>query len=222
MVGPAPATLLPGAPGFSPHSQCGLSDPRAPAPCSHLGTFNKLDARAPPSQLSPNLTEASGISVWRSSLVMPLCSQLLLLVVQLLSRVRFSATPRTAALQASLSFAISWSLLKILSIDSMMPSNQLVLCQPRQEFLLQEKSKNLLWWFTGSQCPHSIPGSGFVPAQLGSQSSPLRRASGQGTGGQVVTCWSTDPAEQVWGGRPPGLQVLGATLPQDEVRIGRA
>ena len=150
--------------------------------------------------------------------MMPLCSQLLLLVVQLLSRVRFSATPRTAALQASLSFAISWSLLKILSIDSVMPSNQLVFCQPRQEFLLQEKSKNLLWEFTGSQCPHSTPGSGFVPAQRGSQSSPLRRASGQGTGGQVVTCWSTDPAEQVWGGRPPGLQVLGAMLPQDEVR----
>ena len=38
-----------------------------------------------------------------------------------------SVTPWTAACQASLSFTISWSLLKLLSIVSMMPSNQLIL-----------------------------------------------------------------------------------------------
>ena len=38
--------------------------------------------------------------------------------------------PRTAAHQASLSFAISWSLLKIMSIESVMPSNHLILCCP--------------------------------------------------------------------------------------------
>ena len=38
-----------------------------------------------------------------------------------------SATPWTAALQASLSFTISWSLLKILAIESLMPSNHLIL-----------------------------------------------------------------------------------------------
>ena len=37
-------------------------------------------------------------------------------------------TPRTAAYQASLSFTISWSLLKRMSIESMMPSNHLILC----------------------------------------------------------------------------------------------
>ena len=42
---------------------------------------------------------------------------------------RFS-TPRTAARQASLSFTISRSLLKLLSIKSMMPSNHLILCCP--------------------------------------------------------------------------------------------
>ena len=36
----------------------------------------------------------------------------------------------TAALQASLSFTISWSLLKLMSIESVMPSNHLILCDP--------------------------------------------------------------------------------------------
>ena len=39
-------------------------------------------------------------------------------------------TPWTAACQASLSFTISWSLLKFMSLESVMPSNHLVLCQP--------------------------------------------------------------------------------------------
>jgi len=41
-----------------------------------------------------------------------------------------SATTWTAACQASLSFSISWSLLKLMSIESMMPSNNLILCCP--------------------------------------------------------------------------------------------
>ena len=48
----------------------------------------------------------------------------------MLSRVRLFATPRTAALQASLSFTISQSLLKLMSIKSVMPSNHLILCHP--------------------------------------------------------------------------------------------
>ena len=39
-------------------------------------------------------------------------------------------TPWTAARQASLSFIISWSLLKLMSIESVMPSNHLILCHP--------------------------------------------------------------------------------------------
>ena len=39
-------------------------------------------------------------------------------------------TPWTAAYQASLSFTISWSLLKFMSIESVMPSNNLILCCP--------------------------------------------------------------------------------------------
>ena len=49
-------------------------------------------------------------------------------VVQLLSHVRIFATPWTAALQASLSFTIPQSLLKLMSIESVMPSNHLILC----------------------------------------------------------------------------------------------
>jgi len=48
--------------------------------------------------------------------------------VQWLSRVRFFATPWTAAHQDSLSITNSQSLLKLLSIESVMPSNHLILC----------------------------------------------------------------------------------------------
>ena len=50
--------------------------------------------------------------------------------VQLLTRVRLFATPRTVAPQSFLPFTISWSLLKLTSIESMMPSNHLILCHP--------------------------------------------------------------------------------------------
>ena len=51
-------------------------------------------------------------------------------VVQLLSHVRLFTTPWTAARQASLSFTISHSLLKFMSIELVMPSNHLILCHP--------------------------------------------------------------------------------------------
>jgi len=53
-----------------------------------------------------------------------------IVIVQLLSRVQLFATPWTAACQASLSFTISWSLLKLTSIELVMPSNHLILCHP--------------------------------------------------------------------------------------------
>ena len=51
-------------------------------------------------------------------------------VVQLLSGVLFFVTPWTAARQASLSFTISWSLIKLMCIESVMPPNHLILCHP--------------------------------------------------------------------------------------------
>ena len=51
-------------------------------------------------------------------------------VVQLLSRVLLFVTPWTVACQAPLSSTISCGLLKLMSIDLVMPSNHLILCCP--------------------------------------------------------------------------------------------
>ena len=53
-----------------------------------------------------------------------------LVVVQSLSRVRLFATPWTAARQASLDITNSQSLLKLMSTESVMPPNHLILCRP--------------------------------------------------------------------------------------------
>ena len=50
--------------------------------------------------------------------------------VQSLSLVQLFATPQTAAHQASLSITNSWSLLKLMSIELVMPSSHLILCHP--------------------------------------------------------------------------------------------
>ena len=54
----------------------------------------------------------------------------LVVVVQSLNCVQFFATPWTVTYQASLSFTIFWSLLKLMSTESVMPSNHLILCCP--------------------------------------------------------------------------------------------
>ena len=51
-------------------------------------------------------------------------------VVQLLSPVQQFVTPWTAACKASLSFTNSWSLFRLIFIESVMPSNHLILCHP--------------------------------------------------------------------------------------------
>ena len=65
--------------------------------------------------------------------------------VQSLSHVKLFATPWTAAHQVSLSITNSWSLLKLMSIESVMPSNHLILCHPL------------------SSCLQSFPASGSFP-----------------------------------------------------------
>ena len=80
----------------------------------------------------------------------------LFIVVRLLSHVLLFVTPWTAAHQASLSFTISRSLLKLVSIASVMPSNHLIL--------------------SSSSCLQSFPASGsFLMSQL-------FESSDQGTG----------------------------------------
>ena len=65
----------------------------------------------------PRLKEEDGISTEQCS-------------VQLRSCVRLFSTPWTTAHQASLSITNSWSLLKLISTESVMPSNRLILCHP--------------------------------------------------------------------------------------------
>ena len=60
----------------------------------------------------------------------PDCETRMFSSIQSLSRVRLFATPWTAARQASLSITNSRSLLKLMSIESVMPSNHLILCRP--------------------------------------------------------------------------------------------
>ena len=59
-----------------------------------------------------------------------LSQQIVDAVVQSLSCVRVFVTPQTEAHQASLSITSSWSLLKLMSIESVMTSNHLILCHP--------------------------------------------------------------------------------------------
>ena len=82
--------------------------------------------------------------------------------LQLLSHVHFFATPWTEVHQASLSFTISWSLLKLMSIESVMPSNHLILCCPF------------------SSCLQSFPASGSFPVSQFFTS-----------GGQSIVAWAS-------------------------------
>ena len=65
--------------------------------------------------------------------------------VQLLGHVRLFATPWSAACQASLSIANSQSLLKFMSIESVMPSSHLILCRP---LLLPPSILPSIWVFS--------------------------------------------------------------------------
>ena len=67
---------------------------------------------------------------WTKLLALHRFELLSYLVIQSLTRVPLFVTPWVAALQASLSFTISQSLLKLMSIESVMPSNHLILCHP--------------------------------------------------------------------------------------------
>ena len=80
----------------------------------------------------------------------------------LLSHVRLLAAPWTAARQASPSYTSSCSLLKLMSIKSVMPSNHLILCHP---FLFLPSIFSVRWLFTSGG--HSIGASASVlPANI--------------------------------------------------------
>ena len=70
--------------------------------------------------------------------------------VQSLSHVQLFVTPLTEACQASLSITNSWSLLKLMSIESVMPSNHLILSHP----LLKSSVFPSIRVFSSESVPH--------------------------------------------------------------------
>ena len=91
-------------------------------------------------------------------------------VVQLLSRVWLFATPWAAALQASLSFTISQSLCKLMSIESMMPTNHLILCHLFSSYLLSFPASGsfpMSWLFTsGGQSNGASASESVLPMSI--------------------------------------------------------
>ena len=70
--------------------------------------------------------------------------------VQLFSQVRLFSSPWTAALQASLSITNSQSLLKFMSIESVMPSNHLILLSPYPPTFSLSQHQGLFKWVSSS------------------------------------------------------------------------
>ena len=95
-----------------------------------------------------------------------------IVIVQLLSCVWLFVTPMTAARQASLSFTISRSLLRLTSIESVMPSNHLILCPlllpsvfPRIRVFSSESAPPIRWlkcWSFGYSIRTSKEYSGLI------------------------------------------------------------
>ena len=102
-----PAKVWVGAPGHQAHSSSAVR-------CETGGCAQRSPRALSPSGSLPG--QKSGLKTFSS--------------VQSLSRVRLSATSWTAARQVSLSIINSWSLLKPMSIELVMPSNHLILCRP--------------------------------------------------------------------------------------------
>ena len=76
------------------------------------------------------------------------CFKFISVVVQSLSRVWLFVTPWTVACQFSLSFTISWRLLKLMSIELVMPSNHLVLFSSCHQSFPASGSFPMSWLFT--------------------------------------------------------------------------
>ena len=109
---------------------------------------------------------------------------------QLLSHVQLFATPWTAGHQDSLSFTISKSLLKLMSIESVMLSNHLILCHPF------------------SFCLQSFSASGFFPMSW--LFAP---------GGQSIIVYESVIPMNIQASFPLGLTCLISLLPKELSRV---
>ena len=111
-------------------------------------------------------------------------------VVQSHSRVWLFVNPWTAAWQASLSFATTWSLLKLMFIELVMTSNHLILCH------------------TFSSCPQTFPASGSFPMSWLFSSY-----------GQNYWSFSISPSNEYSGWFPLGLTALISLLSKGLSRV---
>ena len=84
-------------------------------------------------------------------------------VVQPLSRARLFVAPWTVTHQASLSFTISWSLLKLMCIESVRPSNHLILCRP---LLLLPSIFPCQFFASGGQCIGVSTSASVLPMNI--------------------------------------------------------
>ena len=130
-------TLFPWSRGISPFclfsTDLQSTSHMAPAPWSQPRVLHWVSHL--PSQFEPDLVPLS--LHWPASTLHRCCLcpciihfVVVVVVVQSLCRVWLFVTPWTAAHQAPLSFTISWGLLKLMSTESVIPSNHLILCQP--------------------------------------------------------------------------------------------
>ena len=109
--------------------------------------------------------------------------------VQTLSHVRHFVNPWTAACKASLSITNSRSLLKLISIESVMPSNQLILCHPLllppsifpNVRVFSKGSVRLIRWPKGWSCTFNISPSNEYSGLISYRMDWLGLLAGQGT-----------------------------------------
>ena len=136
--GPLPVTFWlphPPSPFLHPRGSTRLPEFQLPElwPRNSLQVGSWLATRTVIESLSlKSLSYAAWCPMSEKSLFHIFCPFLVALFssVQSLSRVRLFATPWTATRQPSLSIMNSWSLLKLMSMESVTPSNHLILCHP--------------------------------------------------------------------------------------------
>ena len=126
--------------------------------------------------------------------------------VQLLGHVQLFLIPWAAARQASLSFTIPWTLLKLISIESVMPSNHLILCRPLLLLppippsvrVFSNESTRRVKWPKYWSFSISISPSSEHPGLISFRMDWLDLLAGQGTLKKLIQPHSSKASSQVW------------------------
>ena len=144
--------------------------------------------------------------------------------VQSLSRVRLFVTPWTAARQASLSITNSQSLLKLMPIELLMPSNHLILCHPLLPPLTfpsirvfsKESAFHIRWPKSCSFSFSISPSNEYVTMVIIKKSTNNKCWSGCGEKKTLLHCWwAYKLIQSLWKTVWRFLKKLGIKLPYD-------